>query len=175
MSTRQNTPGGPTGQSGQSGLSGVYNKPSNDDDEAQETLVPAAEREPPVRPRVYTQAPMRSHAPTARSEPYSAFVPLLLGGVALAGWLVFQAVQLNAERQTLQTAFASQQQTVDSAAKLRATLDTLAADTQRLADSGNPTARTLVDELKKRGVTISTAPANAASAPGVPATPAPAR
>ena len=175
MSIRQNTPGGPTGQSGQSSLSGVYNKPSNDDDGAAETLVPMAEREPPARPRVYTQAPARSHAPGTHNAPYSAFVPLLLGGIALAGWLVFQAVQLNTERQALQTAFASQQQTVDSAGKLRATLDTLAADTQRLADSGNPTARTLVDELKKRGVTISTTPVNAASAPGVPATPVPAR
>lgn len=53
------------------------------------------------------------------------------------------------ERQALQTAYASQQQTVDNSAKLRASLDTLAADTQRLADAGNPNARALVDELKK--------------------------
>ena len=95
----------------------------------------------------------------------SAFVPLLLGGLAVLGWLGFQAWQFYGERQALQAAYASQQQTVDGAAKLRASLDTLAADTQRLADAGNPNARTLVDELKKRGVTISTTPANAASAP----------
>ena len=51
-------------------------------------------------------------------------------------------------------------------------LDTLAADTQRLADSGNPNARALVDELKKRGVTISTTPANAAPATAAPTAPA---
>ena len=172
MSIKQNTPGGP------SSVSGVYNQPSADE-EAQETLHPPPEREPLGRPRVYTQAPTQAPTRTqslgARGEPFSAFMPLLLGGLALLGWLGFQAWQFYVERQTLQAAYASQQQTVDGAAKLRASLDTLAADTQRLADSGNPTARTLVDELKKRGVTISTAPANAASAPGAPATPAPAR
>ena len=90
----------------------------------------------------------------------------------MLGWLGFQAQQLAAERQALQTAYASQQQTVDNSAKLRASLDTLAADTQRLADSGNPNARALVDELKKRGVTISTTPANAAPATAAPTAPA---
>ena len=92
---------------------------------------------------------------------------LLLAGLAVLGWLGFQAQQQYAERQILQSAYASQQQTVDSAGKLRASLDVLAADTQRLADSGNPNARALVDELKKRGVTInsaSTPPANAVPA-----------
>ena len=99
--------------------------------------------------------------------PPSAFVPLLLAGLAVLGWLGFQAQQQYAERQILQSAYASQQQTVDSAGKLRASLDVLAADTQRLADSGNPNARALVDELKKRGVTI-----NSASPPPASATPA---
>ena len=159
MSTNQNT------------VSGVFNKPSAGDDEAQETLVPPPEREPLGRPRVYTQTPTQAHTRTqslaARGEPFSAFMPLLLGGLALLGWLGFQAQQLYVERQALQTAYASQQQTVDNSAKLRASLDTLAADTQRLADAGNPNARALVDELKKRGVTI-----NPASTPAVPATPA---
>ena len=99
----------------------------------------------------------------------SAFAPLLLGLLAVLGWLGFQTWQFYMERQALQAAFASQQQTVDSAGKLRATLDTLAADTQRLADAGNPNARTLVDELKKRGVTINAAQANTAPAPGTSA------
>ena len=111
----------------------------------------------------HTQMPAVAAVATSRS----AFVPLLLGGLAVLGWLGFQAQQLYVERQALQTAYASQQQTVDNSAKLRASLDTLAADTQRLADAGNPNARALVDELKKRGVTI-----NPASTPTVPATPA---
>ena len=110
--------------------------------------------------RTQVQAPAVGAEATSRS----AFVPLLLGGLAVLGWLGFQAQQLYAERHALQTAYASQQQTVDNSAKLRASLDTLAADTQRLADAGNPNARALVDELKKRGVTI-----NPASTPAVPA------
>ena len=135
-------------------------------------MPPVSERDARTRTQSYapgytsSRNPPRTQAPAVATEtaPRSAFVPLLLGGLAVLGWLGFQSWQFYAERQALQAAYASQQQTVDGAAKLRASLDTLAADTQRLADAGNPNARTLVDELKKRGVTISTAPAGAASA-----------
>ena len=89
----------------------------------------------------------------------SAFVPMILGGMALLGSMAFQGYQHLGDRQTLQNAHAAQQQTVDNAGKLRASLDALAADTQRMADAGNASARLLVEELKKRGVTINTAPA----------------
>jgi hypothetical protein len=46
---------------------------------------------------------------------------------------------------------------VDNAGKLRASLDALAVDTQRLAEAGNPSAKLLVDELRKRGITINPA------------------
>jgi hypothetical protein len=88
---------------------------------------------------------------------HSPFLPVLLGSLALLGWLGFQTQQLLNERQTLQGGYASQQQTVDNAGKLRVSLDALAADTQRMADGGNPNAKLLVDELRKRGITISTA------------------
>ena len=134
-------------------------------------LAPAqqAQAVPPQDLRARTQGASRTRseaAPAALAAYRSAFLSLLLAGLALLGWLAFQAQQLYMERQLLQTAYASQQQTVDNAGKLRASLDVLAADTQRLADSGNPNARALVDELKKRGVTInsaSTPPASAAS------------
>lgn len=92
-------------------------------------------------------------APRARS----AFVPSLLGLLALAGTLGFQTWQLVSDRAALQAAHAGQQQTVDSAGKLRTSLDALAADTQRLADTGNANAALLVAELKKRGITINAA------------------
>ena len=90
----------------------------------------------------------------------------------MLGWLCFQTLQLFIERHALQTTYASPQPTVDNAGKLRASLDALAADTQRMADGGNPYARALVDELNKRGVTINSAitPAD----PGL-AAPTPAR
>ena len=137
-------------------------------------VAPAAQQAqalPPVsdprdqRLRLQASARARGEAAQAAARSDSAFAPLLLAGLALLGWLAFQAQQQYAERQMLQTAYASQQLTVDNAGKLRASLDVLAADTQRLADSGNPNARALVDELKKRGVTINSAntpPANTA-------------
>ena len=110
--------------------------------------------------------PSRSRSrPAAESPPAavpSLFLPVLLASLALLGWSGFQSIQLFKERQALQAAYASQQQTVDNAAKLRASLDAIAADTQRLADSGNANAKLLVDELRKRGITISTAPKSGA-------------
>lgn len=109
---------------------------------------------PPSEAPPHPQAPPRRIATSAAR---SAFVPLLLGGTALLGAMAFQTYQHLGDYQSLQSAFAAQQQTVDNAGKLRASLDTLAADTQRLADAGNTSARLLVDELKRRGVTINTA------------------
>lgn len=85
---------------------------------------------------------------------HSAFVPLLLGGLALLVVLGYQTSVLVAERDALNATHTGQQQTVDNAAKLRNSLDALAADTQRLADIGNPNAGLLVAELRKRGISI---------------------
>ena len=55
---------------------------------------------------------------------------------------------------------------METAQRLRRSLDLLAADTQRLADGGNGNAKVLVEELKKRGITINAA---ATTTPAVPA------
>lgn len=105
-------------------------------------------------------------APTAQRpvQHRTAFVPVLLGTLALLLGLGWQSYLLMADRDALQTAHTGQQQTVDNAGKLRTSLDTLAADTQRLADSGNASAALLVTELRKRGITIN-AKADAAAVP----------
>ena len=53
---------------------------------------------------------------------------------------------------------------MDNAGKLRTSLDSLAADTQRLADRGNANAALLVTELKRRGITINPQAGAAATA-----------
>lgn len=91
------------------------------------------------------------------SEPWdsrSPFVPLLLGGGALFVWMLFQTGQLINERRQLTDAHASQAQTIEQSVKLRTSLDAIAAGTQRLADGGDTNAKLLIDELKKRGITI---------------------
>lgn len=103
-------------------------------------------------------APMRRESRPGAS----VFVPVLLLALALVGWVGFQTVQLVGERQQLTLLHASQNAQVDAATKLRASLDTMASATARLADAGNVNARLLVDELRKRGITINP---SAAAAP----------
>lgn len=117
---------------------------------------------PPTRP-----ADDRAQAARAQAAANpGGFVPLLILLLALAAYFGVQLSDALGARDTLRAMHANQQQTVDNAAKLRGSLDALAADTQRLANAGNGNAGVLVEELRKRGVTI-TVPA-----PGAPAAPA---
>jgi len=124
-------------------------------------------------PSVVPMSPPAASEPhtsrTERARPkaveHSAFVPLLLGGLALLVVLGYQTYVLVVERDALNATHTGQQQTVDNAGKLRNSLDALAADTQRLADIGNPNAGLLVAELRKRGISIN--PQAATGAAGV--------
>lgn len=82
------------------------------------------------------------------------FLPLLLITVGLTLWSGFQTYVLLGESRALKVAHANQEPTVQQATKLRAQLDSIAARTQLLADKGNSGAKTIVDQLKKRGITI---------------------
>ena len=82
------------------------------------------------------------------------FVPMLLLALSVVLWFGFQTYQLVNERQQLAALRASQDAQVEGATKLRASLDTLATATAQLADSGNASARIIVEELRKRGITI---------------------
>lgn len=95
-----------------------------------------------------------SSASSAFDDRRSAFVPLTLCALALVVFFASQCVESWNQRQAMQAAHQSQQQTVDNASRLRASLDALGADTQRLADGGNANAALLVTELRRRGITI---------------------
>ena len=84
----------------------------------------------------------------------SYFIPLLLIAIALVIWTGFQTIQLFKERKYLSTVIAEQTQTVDQSQKLRAQLDSIAKTTLQLANQGNPNAKLIVEELRKRGITI---------------------
>jgi hypothetical protein len=121
------------------------------------------------KPADRTVLVMTKAMPEPKSQaPRSAFVPLLLGTLALLASFGWQSAGLLADREALLAAHAGQQQTVDNAAKLRSSLDALAADTQRLAEAGNGSAALLVAERKKRGITI-----HPNATPAAPAAPAP--
>ncbi len=89
-----------------------------------------------------------------RERPRSLFLPLFLLAAAWTLWAVFQMFMLMQEGKTLKGLVASQEPTVQQAQKVRGQLDSIAAKTQVLANGGNPGAKLIVDELRKRGITI---------------------
>ncbi|MEP6765691.1 MAG: hypothetical protein ABJB66_15355 [Gemmatimonadaceae bacterium] len=118
-------------------------------------MADAAEDKLLTSERFIRPTPNHSHSPSPsmRGE-YSYFLPLLLLTIAITGWFAFQTYQLAGERTQLAGIKANQETQVAAAAKVRVALDALAASTQRLANAGNANAQIIVDELKKRGVTI---------------------
>ena len=91
------------------------------------------------------------------------FFPIVLPVIAFVAWLAFQTWGLLGERSQLSLAISSQDQPVEQAKKLRTALDALAVTTQKLAAEGSASARTVVDELAKRGVTINPSGATASA------------
>jgi len=84
----------------------------------------------------------------------SPFVPILVIALALLVWSAFQTIMLVRESNALATGRDNQEAQVQTANKLRQALDAVARDTAKLADKGNPNARLIVAELRKRGVSI---------------------
>jgi len=76
---------------------------------------------------------------------------LVLGFVLMVG---FQTVQLIRERGNLFEIQLAQEPTIQEGAKLRQQLDSLAKKTAALADAGNAGAKTVVEEMRRQGITI---------------------
>ncbi len=91
---------------------------------------------------------------------HSVFLPALLFAIALVGWLGFQCSQQWIEHQQLAALQQSLGPQEETAKKLRVSLESVATATAKLASDGNVNARVIVEELRKRGVTI--------NAPGAP-------
>jgi len=84
----------------------------------------------------------------------SPFLPVLLMGLALLAWMVFQTVALMQERLGLQRTLVAQQPQVAQSMRLRTALSDLASDTQKLSDAGDPGAQLIVNRLRQHGITI---------------------
>ncbi len=104
----------------------------------------------PAEVRASSERPMREPVVAV----YSMFVPGLLIVVALVGWLGFQCAQQSLERQQLGVLAQNLDAQEAAAKKVRASLESVATATAKLAGEGNPNARAIVEELRKRGVTI---------------------
>lgn len=87
----------------------------------------------------------------------SPFAPLLILLLGMIAWSGFQLHHLVLESGSLDAARAGQEAQVQQAQRVRQALEAVANETRKLADAGNPNARTVVEELRKRGVTINAA------------------
>ncbi len=109
------------------------------------------------------QAVSPTSAPLQRPQALepTVFLALAIALASMLGWMAFQSWVLLGERSALVQAAASQQQQVDASSKVRQQLDAVATGMQRLAASGNVNANIVVEELRKRGVTINLNPPTA--------------
>lgn len=96
----------------------------------------------------------RMRGTTAAHRDHSVMLPTTLLGLAMLIVLGSQCRQLVLERDQLQEAVSRQATLVQNATALRARLDQVARETQLLADKGNVNARRVVEDLRKRGITI---------------------
>jgi hypothetical protein len=86
-----------------------------------------------------------------RSDTWMA---LALLTIAVVAWLSFQTVQQIRERSALQNVRTAQEAALERAQKIRAQFDTITKKTLELAQQGNAGAALIVEELARRGVTI---------------------
>jgi len=87
----------------------------------------------------------------------SPFVPMLIFLLGMVAWSGFQLHQLSLEFDALGAARGSQETQLQQAQRVRQALESVANETRKLADAGNANAKSVVDELRKRGVTINPA------------------
>jgi hypothetical protein len=91
---------------------------------------------------------------SGRQSDHTVFVPLLIIAVGIFFWFGFETVQLAIERSTLNGTYEEQERLVQNSTKLRKSQEVIAPGTQKLASQGTPHAALVVEELRKRDVTI---------------------
>jgi hypothetical protein len=96
--------------------------------------------------------PADGPAPAApRHEPWLAVAILAL---SLLGYFGYQTFNLARERQSLRAALASQEPALQRAQRVRTHVDAVARGIQDLARHGNANAASIVEQLARRGITI---------------------
>ncbi len=81
-------------------------------------------------------------------------LPLILVVVALFVLMAFETGQVIHDRGALSELRRSQEPTVQEALRLRHQLETLAGRTAQLAAEGDESAKSIVDQMKRQGVTL---------------------
>jgi hypothetical protein len=82
-------------------------------------------------------------------------LPLALVVISLFVLMVFETGQALHDRGALADLLKAQQPSIEQAVKLRQQLQTLAGKTAELAAAGDPGAKSVVDQMKAQGITLS--------------------
>ena len=86
---------------------------------------------------------------------YNSFASIVFIVVmTLLVMVVFQRIQISNEHKILQNTKSSQEGSLQESRKLRAQLNSIASQTAQLAAQGNPNAKIIIEELRKRGITV---------------------
>lgn len=104
---------------------------------------------------------MSEHARQSRDQrsPFGLDIPFLVLALAFFIWTAFQTTALYAQRTSLATVRANQDQPLAELAKLQGAVEGLAGDTAKLAESGNATAKGIIEGFAKQGIKFSPPPA----------------
>lgn len=104
---------------------------------------------------------MSEQARQARDEGlrFGLGVPVLVLALAFVAWNAFQTTALLNQRSSLAALRANQEQPLAELDRLRVAVQAMVNDTVKLADSGNPTAREIVDGFAKQGIKLNPPPA----------------
>lgn len=89
-----------------------------------------------------------------KTEQISLVWPVLLLSIAMAGMLVFQTTLVIRERSNLAALRATQEPTIAESVRMRQQLESLASGLARLAQDGNSTAKTIIEDLRRQGITV---------------------
>ena len=97
---------------------------------------------------------MPSHDRDLAREIQNLRVQLVIVTLAFFLMLGIQLVQLISDRVALINLRTTQEPNVQQSLKVRQQLDAVASGIARLADSGDPSARAIVEDLRRQGITV---------------------
>ena len=88
------------------------------------------------------------------SAPSGTNLALALVVISWCAWTIFQTVQLVRERNHLTELKANQESALQEASKVKTQIEAITLDTAKLAAAGNPGAKRIVAEFKRRGFKV---------------------
>ena len=109
-------------------------------------------------------------ASASRGQPLLHIAVLAVAAV-LTIMLIVRCIELIGDRDTLAALHQQQEQAVQESLKLRQQLGNLASRTAQLASEGDAGAKTVVEAMRRQGITLNPPVPPASETPASPATP----